>query len=290
MQGIIIKSLSGFYYIESQGHVYQTRGRGNFRKRNITPLVGDRVNFESTNETDGYLLEILARTNELIRPPVANVDMGIIVISAVEPNFSSNLLDRFLVILESKKIQPLIYVSKIDLLDDLTEIKLIQDVYQSIGYVVCLNFSQLQEQNEQFKSKITVVMGQTGAGKSTLLNEIDTQLDLATGAISKHLGRGKHTTRHVELHEIYGGLVADTPGFSSIDLREIEGEDLSHYFLEIFEVSKDCKFRGCTHTHEPNCAVKRAVEGKTIALFRYENYLQLLKEIEQRKPIYNKRK
>lgn len=290
MQGTIIKSLSGFYYIEYQGQVYQTRGRGNFRKRKITPLVGDYCEFESTNLTDGYLLKILPRKNELIRPPVANIDIGVIVISAIEPNFSSNLLDRFLVILESKQIQSIIYISKTDLIIDQTDILEIQKVYQKIGYHVCLNYSEFEAIHSEFADKIAVFIGQTGAGKSTLINRVDTELNLATGEISKHLGRGKHTTRHVELHEVFGGLIADTPGFSSIDLREIEANELSSYFIEISEHGRSCKFRGCTHTHEPECAVKIAVEHREIATFRYENYLQLLDEIEQRKPIYNKRK
>lgn len=290
MQGTIIKSLSGFYYIEHQGQVYQTRGRGNFRKRKITPLVGDYCEFESTSLTDGYLLKILPRKNELIRPPVANVDIGVIVISAIEPNFSSNLLDRFLVILESKKIKPIIYISKTDLLADQTNILEIQKIYQMIGYQVCLNYSEFESIRSEFVDKIAVFIGQTGAGKSTLINRIDEALNLATGEISKHLGRGKHTTRHVELHEVFDGLLADTPGFSSIDLREIEANELSSYFIEISEFGQSCKFRACTHTHEPDCAVKSAVEHHKITTFRYQNYLQLLNEIEQRKPIYNKRK
>ncbi|MBS7576022.1 MULTISPECIES: ribosome small subunit-dependent GTPase A [unclassified Enterococcus] len=290
MQGTIIKSLSGFYYIEHQGEVYQTRGRGNFRKRKITPLVGDYCEFESTSITDGYLLEILPRKNELIRPPVANVDIGVVVISAVEPKFSSNLLDRFLVILESKSIQPIIYISKTDLVTNQADMIVMQKEYQKIGYQVCLDYSELEAIKSEFTDKITVFIGQTGAGKSTLINQIDEQLNLATGAISKHLGRGKHTTRHVELHEVLGGLIADTPGFSSIDLREIEANQLAGYFIEISEYGRLCKFRACTHTHEPDCAVKKAVEHQEIATFRYENYLQLLNEIEQRKPVYNKRK
>lgn len=290
MQGTIIKSLSGFYYIEHQGQVYQTRGRGNFRKRKITPLVGDYCEFESTSLTDGYLLKVLPRKNELIRPPVANVDIGVIVISAVEPNFSSNLLDRFLVILESKQIQPIIYISKTDLVSNQAELVMIQKVYQTIGYQVCLDYSEFEAIRSVFVDKTTVFIGQTGAGKSTLINRIDNALNLATGAISKHLGRGKHTTRHVELHEVFGGLIADTPGFSSIDLREIEVNQLSSYFIEISEFGHSCRFRACTHTHEPDCAVKKAVEHREIATFRYENYLQLLNEIEQRKPIYYKRK
>ncbi|MDR1568832.1 MAG: ribosome small subunit-dependent GTPase A [Streptococcaceae bacterium] len=289
MQGIIIKSLSGFYYIECQGEVYQTRARGNFRQKKLTPLVGDTVIFESTNMTDGYLLQLLPRKNALIRPPVANVDLGIVVVSAVEPDFSSNLLDRFLVILEAKNIQPLIYISKIDLLKSREEIKAIQRVYQQIGYPVCLNLEELAEQKGYFKNKISVFIGQTGAGKSTVINALDSTLKLATGEISKHLGRGRHTTRHVELHKIYDGLIADTPGFSSIDLREISAAELSNLFIELAEAGRYCKFRACMHTHEPECAVKKAVAKGEIAQFRYDNYLQLLGEIEQRKPIYNKR-
>lgn len=297
MKGQIRKALSGFYYIYADGETYQTRARGNFRNRNITPLVGDNVFFESDNFTDGYLLEIFPRYNELVRPPIANIDQGVIVMSMVEPTFSYNLLDRFLVTLEEKDIHPIIYLTKIDLLDEdgMSQLADVIKVYSEIGYPV-IAASQLEDKRaikeleQYFPEQLTVFMGQSGAGKSTLLNKISPELKLATDNISASLGRGKHTTRHVELIPLYDGLVADTPGFSSIDFLEMSTVELAKQFPEFLEASADCKFRECIHRKEPNCEVKRRVEAGVIAQSRYDNYLQFLLEIENRRPIYKKKK
>lgn len=293
MEGKITKALSGFYYVENSSGLYQTRGRGNFRKRKITPLVGDNVIFESSNQTDGYLMEILPRRNQLVRPAVANVDQGVVVTSLVEPNFSYNLLDRFLVTLEYELIEPIIYLTKVDLLENKTLIEEIRRTYEKAGYLVIVateNTDSLEAIKSTFNQHLTVFMGQSGAGKSTLLNRIVPGLALETASISESLGRGKHTTRHVELIEIAGGLVADTPGFSSIDFITIEAKELPKQFPEFLEVAHDCRFRECSHVNEPNCAVKAGVEKGQIALTRYENYLQFLGEIENRKPMYRKKK
>ena len=291
-QGQIRKALSGFYYVEHEGETYQTRGRGNFRNRNITPLVGDWVVFESSNLTDGYLLEVLDRKNELIRPQVANIDLGVVVTSCVKPNFSYNLLDRFLVTLESKNIQPLIYITKLDLAKESVKEEMLRmrTYYQSIGYPVLFSSSdEKAELTDFFKDKLTVFMGQSGAGKSTLLNKIAPELDLEVGDISEALGRGRHTTRHVELLELHGGLVADTPGFSSIEFLEIELQDLPKEFPEFVEASDFCKFRECQHQKEPKCEVKNRVESGEILQERYDNYLQFYEEVKTRKPKYNKK-
>ena len=292
MKGQIIKALSGFYYVESEDTIFQTRARGNFRNRKITPLVGDEVIFESSNPTDGYLLEILPRKNELIRPPVANVDQGVVVTSLIQPNFSFNLLDRFLVTLEYKEIEPIIFLSKTDLVSDQSEVQKIAALYQQIGYQVIVSKadnSDLLELQRIFPKRLTVFMGQSGAGKSTLLNRIVPELDLETAEISESLGRGKHTTRHVELLTLYDGLVADTPGFSSIDFLEIDSGQLPKQFPEFLALAHQCRFRECMHLNEPNCAVKEAVEQQTVALTRYKNYVQFLEEIENRRPIYKKK-
>ena len=293
-EGQIRKALSGFYYVYYQGETYQTRGRGNFRKRELTPLVGDYVLFESGNLKEGVVQELLPRKNELVRPPVANVDIGIVVMSAIEPSFSTNLLDRFLVTLESKGIQAIIYISKIDLLTDelLQQLKEKERAYEKIGYPIIVpeqtdNKKSLEELTSYFPNKLSVFMGQSGAGKSTLLNSIAPDLELKTAEISNSLGRGKHTTRHVELLPLYGGLVADTPGFSSIDFLELEPEELSACFPDFVEVQDDCRFRGCMHKKKPGCQVKKEVELNTIPTYRYQHYLQFLEEIESRKPRYN---
>lgn len=291
-KGQIRKALSGFYYVYHEGKTYQTRARGNFRNRNITPLVGDWVTFESTNMTDGYVLEVLERDNELIRPPVANVDLGVVVTSCIEPNFSYNLLDRFLVTLESKRIKPIIYITKLDIapIEVREEMESVRKYYESIGYPVLFSEGGKQEQlTDFFKNNLTVFMGQSGAGKSTLLNTIAPSLELEVGEISEALGRGKHTTRHVELLELNGGLVADTPGFSSIEFLEIEIEDLPKEFPEFLEASAFCKFRECKHDKEPKCEVKHRVETGEILQSRYDNYLQFTEEVKLRKPKYNKK-
>ncbi|MDB1688608.1 ribosome small subunit-dependent GTPase A [Enterococcus casseliflavus] len=293
MKGKIIKALSGFYYVASEDEIFQTRARGNFRNRKITPLVGDEVIFESSNQTDGYLLEILPRKNELVRPPVANVNQGVVVTSLVEPNFSYNLLDRFLVTLEYEGIEPIIFLTKADLVKDLAAMKAIEETYQAIGYHVITSKAEgedLLELQRYFPERITVFMGQSGAGKSTLLNRIVPELALETGVISESLGRGKHTTRHVELLPICDGLVADTPGFSSIDFLEIEAVELPKLFPDFLAVAANCRFRECMHLNEPDCAVKQGVAANEIAETRYKNYVQFLEEIENRRPVYKKKK
>lgn len=296
LKGQIRKALSGFYYVYADGETYQTRGRGNFRNRNITPLVGDEVLFESENLTDGYVLEILPRHNELVRPPVANVDLGVVVMSMVEPTFSFNLLDRFLVTLEYKDIQPVIYLTKLDLLDETQkqQVVTVKKIYEAIGYSVIASENEFGDKTTTelerfFPERLTVFMGQSGAGKSTLLNKISPKLQLATAEISESLGRGKHTTRHVELIPLYDGLVADTPGFSAIDFLEMSAVELPKQFPEFVEASADCKFRECMHHKEPGCEVKKQVEAGTIAQSRYDDYLQFLMEIENRRPVYKKK-
>lgn len=296
-RGQIRKAISGFYYIFSDGKTYQTRARGLFRKQKITPLVGDRVLFESDNENEGVLQEVLPRDNELTRPPTANVDLAVVVISAAEPQFSTQLLDRYLAVLESLHIHALIYVTKMDLLDteERKRLEKFQDIYQTIGYSFILSDpiqsdDSLLELKKHFKDQLIIFMGQSGAGKSTLLNKLAPHLSLETNEISQSLGRGKHTTRHVELFPLEGGLVADTPGFSSIDFSTINKEDMPELFPEFAAVSGDCRFVGCVHRNEPGCAVKEAVENGFIPTFRYEHYLQFLEEIESRKPDYTKKK
>jgi ribosome biogenesis GTPase len=291
-EGKIIKALSGFYYVESNGEIITCRGRGNFRNRKITPLVGDHVNFHLEKSGEGYLLEVSERKNELVRPPIANVDQAILVFSAVEPDFSPVLLDRFLVLIEFNEIKPIIVVTKIDLVSDeaFEQITTHVNYYRQIGYEVLLTSSKTEEGVEKVQpllaEKISVFAGQSGVGKSTLLNALKPDLDLKTGIISTHLGRGKHTTRHVELIEVGKGLVADTPGFSSLDFIDIEVEDLSYCFIEMRERSHACKFRGCTHLAEPKCAIKESMEKGEVSPSRYEHYKSFIQEIRDRKPRY----
>lgn len=290
-EGKIIKALAGFYYVIDGEKTIQCRGRGVFRKRKISPLVGDDVVYQYENEQEGYILEIKDRKNELVRPPISNVDQAILVFSAVEPAFSTLLLDRFLVLIEANDIKAIIVISKFDLLSesDQQKIKQYQEDYQKAGYDVLTTSSVTAEGMEELKpfigNAVSVFAGQSGVGKSSLLNALNPDLQLKTNDISSHLGRGKHTTRHVELIPIGEGLVADTPGFSSLDFTIGEGE-LSDCFPEMREKSQECKFRGCLHDKEPKCAVKAAVESGEIKQYRYDHYMEFLAEIRDRKPRY----
>lgn len=302
-EGIIYQSISGFYYVWSKGESYATRPRGNFRHQNMKPLVGDRVVFELDTEdthSNGRLIEIKPRKNEMIRPAIVNVDYALVVMSLVQPDFSANLLDTFLVSVESIQVEPIIVLTKYDLLlekkgQETAEksVQTIKDLYQSIGYqVVVLDGSpeQYTSLGEYIKEGIYVVMGQSGVGKSTLLNHMIPELAIETAAISDALNRGKHTTREVTLYHYNDGLLADTPGFSAMEFAEIEKENLRYYFPEIASAGEQCKFRSCLHINEPSCHVQRLVEEGTIAKSRYQHYVQMFEKIEQRKPIYNKKR
>ncbi|MFS0643539.1 ribosome small subunit-dependent GTPase A [Siminovitchia sp. 179-K 8D1 HS] len=291
-KGKIIKALSGFYYVLAGNQIIQCRGRGVFRKKNISPLVGDYVTFQAENEQEGYIMAIEPRKNELTRPPIANIDQAVLVFSAIEPDFSTLLLDRFLSIVELNSIHPIICITKIDLLSqkDRKQLDTYAKDYRTVGYEVLLMSSLTGEGMEQLlpylHSKVSVLAGQSGVGKSSLLNALKPDLDIKTGHISAHLGRGKHTTRHVELLQIGGGLVADTPGFSSLEFPNMEEADLGQAFPEISAAGAGCKFRRCLHVNEPGCAVIKAVEQGQICSYRYEHYKQFLEEIKERKPRY----
>ena len=270
MEGIIIKNQSNDYTVRTKKGIYVCKPRGKFRQVGITPLVGDTVVIDDVNK---YLLEIKPRKNSLIRPSIANVDVAVIATSVKEPNFDSNLLDKLLTIIEYNNITPIICLTKMDLLnnDEEVKIKRIMDYYQKIGYHVIENTNK-DELKRLINGKTVVLAGQSGAGKSSLLNRLDKNLDLQTNEISKALGRGKHTTRCVTLYEIDGCLIADTPGFSSVDFREMSRLDIRDNMKEMFDNLENCKYRDCMHIKEDDCEIKRLVENGEILLSRYENY------------------
>lgn len=270
MEGIIIKNISNDYVVLCKNGEYTCKPRGKFRNDKITPLVGDTVVIDPDNK---YILNIKPRKNMLIRPSVANIDQALIVTSVKEPDFSTNLLDKLLIVISYNNIEPVICLTKLDLLNDqeLQEINKYIKYYESIGYKVILNTDK-NELKEILKNKVTVITGQSGAGKSTLLNTLDKNLELKTNEISKALGRGKHTTRHVELYHIYDGLVVDTPGFSAIDLSNIPNIGIRDNMKEMYDNLDNCKYRDCMHIKEDGCSVKKKVENGEILQSRYNNY------------------
>lgn len=274
MNGIITKIISNDYTIVSGEEKYICKARGRFRKEKITPLVGDNCIFD---ENKKYIIEIQGRKTELARPPVANIDQAFIITSAKEPDFSSNLLDKLLCIVEYSNIKPIICFTKLDLLnkEELNNIENIIKYYKKIGYQVFKN-TEINEIKKQFKNKKTVFTGQSGAGKSTLLNKLDKNLNLKTNEISQALGRGKHTTRHVELLNLYDGLIADTPGFSSLDFIGMTNEDIRDNFIEFNEYRHECEYKDCMHINEKKCKIKEEIEKGNILKSRYENYLKFI--------------
>ncbi len=272
MQGQIVKIISDLHYVKSDNNIWPCKCRGIFRKEHITPVVGDYVLFNK----DKLLIEkILPRKNYFQRPKVSNIDQAFIVTSLKNPDFSLNLLDKFLCLMELNKVDPIICITKEDLVKDLNYYKEILNYYKKLGYTVVSN-KDLKEVKKLIKGKMTVFTGQTGAGKSTLLNMLNEKWHLETDDISLALGRGKHTTRVVEAFEFLDGLVIDTPGFSSLDLNNYSKEEIRDSFREFSKYI--CDYKDCLHTKEKECQVKKAVLDNNILKSRYLNYLQFIKQ------------
>jgi ribosome small subunit-dependent GTPase A len=298
-QGIIYKALSGYYYVETEtGQSVQCRARGIFKKRGQSPLVGDRVVFSETENGEGAIEELLPRSTELIRPPVSNVDLAVLVFSVVRPELNLQLLDKFLVHIEHAGLDALIVFTKLDAMEASEEsariradVEAARDLYASIGYeTLCVSSKRgdgIEELKERLAGRVGVFAGQSGVGKSSLVNALVPGLTLETNEISEKLGRGKHTTRHVELVRLAdGGHVADTPGFSQLDFAELGIEEIGSCFREFAELAGGCKFRGCTHIHEPGCAVKEALEQGSVAKSRYEHYVGFMAEWRENRRRY----
>ena len=293
INGKIIKGIGGFYYVDTENGLYECRARGIFRKNKITPLVGDRVSISVVDEENkkGVVEEIEERDTELVRPPIANVDKALIVFAIKNPAPNLSLLDRFIVLAEKENLEIVIVFTKVDLDTDGELLGELKDIYEVSGYKVIsvsnklkLNIDKIKE---ELKENTVVFAGPSGVGKSSLLNEVDKNFELKTGEVSDKIKRGKHTTRHAELLKLEcGGMVADTPGFSSLTLDDIDESELKEYFIE-FDKHDDCRFGSrCIHENEPSCAVKEAVENGEISKKRYESYIQLLNEIRSGKRRY----
>ena len=274
MQGKIIKILSNDYTVLSNNKIYLCKARGKFRNMQLTPVVGDEIIFDVEKK---YIIEILPRKNCLVRPPVSNIDICVVVTSLKDPLFSSNLLDKLLTIIEFNNIKPVICFTKLDLLsnEELKQFNEIFKYYKKIGYEVYENL-HLDEFKKIFENKIVVFTGQSGAGKSSLLNKLDSSLNLKTDDISYALNRGKHTTRYVELMSLLSGFVADTPGFSAVNFDDMQQSDIRDNFIEFNEYKEFCKYRDCMHEKEDDCEIKRQVESGNILRTRYENYLKFI--------------
>lgn len=270
MEGIIIKNQSNDYTVKTKKGLYVCKPRGKFRNDKITPLVGDKVVIDNINN---YLLEIKPRKNSLIRPLIANIDIALIAVSVKEPNFDSNLLDKLLTIISYNNIEPVICLTKLDLLNEIELKKMIKiaKYYENIGYTVVKN-TDIKRIKEIISGKKVVLSGQSGAGKSSLLNKLDKNLYLETNEISKALGRGKHTTRCTTLYEVDDALIADTPGFSSVDFRGMTKLDIRDNMKEMFNNLEHCKYRDCMHIKEDDCYVKELVNNGEILPSRYNNY------------------
>lgn len=284
INGKLIKGIGGFYYVEAANAVYECKAKGIFRKNNITPLAGDNVLISINQNSENRIEEIKERKNSLVRPPVSNLDQLFIVSSAVEPDINTYNIDKLIAIAEYKMIEPVIVFTKTDLSDNY---KKFVSVYENAGFkVICCN-NKTGEGAEIIKDmlcgKLSAFTGNTGVGKSSLLNCIDGSLALATIEISKKLGRGRHTTRHTELFKINGGYVADTPGFSSLELDKSENilkDDLFNCFREFEKYFGQCKFSTCAHINEKGCAICKAVADGLIAESRHCSYVQMYNNVK----------
>lgn len=288
MQGIIVKALSSFYYVENENGITECRARGALKNKGISPLVGDFVEFSAADKKQGYVVEkILPRKNYLSRPPIANIDKAFIVSSYTTPAPNFLIIDTLIAICEYKNILPVLVFNKSDLGDFNKWCK----CYTDAGYKVIVTSAEagsgIDDLGSEFKGSVSVLTGNSGVGKSSLLNLLIPKLNLKTGEISEKLGRGRHTTRHTQLYKLSGGgYVADTPGFSSLEIDKTDydfKENLAYCFKEFEQYLPFCKFTGCSHTGEKGCAVCDAVNQGKIAKSRFESYISLYNELKDLK-------
>ncbi len=294
MTGIITKALSGFYYVTADNNTYECKARGNFRKSGISPLVGDKTEFEALGEGKGVINKIIPRKNCISRPAVANIDKLFIISSFENPAPNTFIIDKMIAIAEFNYIEPIIVFNKSDM-GDFSEI---ENIYKKAGFKTFIVSAKLNHNLEalekELENSVCAFTGNSGVGKSSILNAVLKEEIIPTGEISEKLGRGRHTTRHTEIYPIAnGGFVADTPGFSSLEADIYDysfKEQLPLLFRDFADFTDLCRFSSCTHTCEKNCAVIEAVENGKIAKSRFDSYLQLFEETKDLKPWQAKNK
>lgn len=282
MNGKIIKGIGGFYYIKTEEGLIECKARGKFRHKDVKPMVGDDVTIK-IEHGKGVIEEIHKRKSELIRPMVANVSLAFVVFAVKNPDINFDLLNKFIVLCEYNNIEAIVCLNKIDLVleEEREEIKKrINDIGYEVLFINAKEGIGIERLEEKIKGNTTVFCGPSGAGKSTLINKLSQRDHMETGDVSKKLGRGKHTTRHSELIDIGEGYIVDTPGFSTLEIKDLMGKDSLRYcFPEFSEYNDKCKYRGCLHYKEPKCALKDALEEGKINKYRYEFYIKTLEEI-----------
>ncbi|HHY36744.1 MAG TPA: ribosome small subunit-dependent GTPase A [Firmicutes bacterium] len=282
-EGTVVKAVGGFFFVDTPAGEYRCYLRGRI-KRDLVILVGDRVKIRPVDRENAVIEAVLPRRNSLIRPPIANVDQCIVVAALANPSLNLKLLDRFLVVIQAASLEAIICLNKTDLVP-VSEVAPIVNLYRQAGFVVVPTSVRtgagIETLARLLEDKISVLAGPSGAGKSSLLNTIQPGFSLEVGEISRKLGRGRHTTRHVELLPLPGkGRVADTPGFTSLHLAGIDRRELMYYFPEFIELAPDCRFNPCLHWREPECAVREGVKQGKIDRGRYKHYLDFLQELE----------
>lgn len=285
MEALITCLIAGEYtlYDQETKKTFLAKARGTFRNQKISPKVGDIVTYEESSP-HAIITNILPRSNDFIRPAIANIDQALIVTSIKEPDLNLYLLDKMIIQFEYQRITPILIFSKADLLtkEENEKINNIINYYQKIGYQTFIttttNPNSIKQIIPYLASKITVITGQSGVGKSSFLNLLDENIDQTTNEISKALNRGKHTTRYTKLFPFAKGFIADCPGFGALALCDMDDVSIAQSFVEFFKLSNKCKYSGCLHQNEPNCMVKKALTNKEILPSRYENYLLFLKE------------
>lgn len=287
MQGKIVKGISGFYYVHiAESGIYECKAKGVFRNQKIKPLVGDNVEIVILNERDkkGNIEQILPRSNELIRPAVANIDLALIIFASAKPKPNFNLLDRFLIMMEYQNVPVTICFNKTDLVTE-EELHAFSDIYAACGYPIVYTSAERQQGMEKLLAlldgKTTAVAGPSGVGKSSLVNCLQPDIRMETGEISRKIERGKHTTRHTEIIPVFRNTyIMDTPGFSTLNIPGLKKEDLQQYYREFAAFEPQCRFQGCSHINEPDCGIKDALAEGKISSLRYENYKLLYQELK----------